>query len=146
MNVRMVLLCIAALALVPAASAQDAHVAIFKNVTGAIKVIRNDATIEAANGMGLERSDRVVSGADASGGIVFKDGTLLTLGASTEVAIRDYQFEPKDSKYAFSVYMNKGTAIYSSGKIGKLAPESVSVETPRATVGVRGTRFIVQAE
>ena len=125
---------------------QDEHVAIFKNLSGTVKVIRNSVVVDATNGMTLSKSDQVVSGAGASGGIVFKDGTLLTVGSSTEVLIRDYVFEPKDSKYAFSVYLAKGTAIYSSGKIGKLAPDTVSVDTPRATVGVRGTRFIVKAE
>ena len=77
---------------------------------------------------------------------MFKDGTLLTVGSATEVQIRDYVFEPKMAKYEFSVYLSKGTAIYSSGKIGKLSPQSVRVDTPTATVGVRGTRFIITAE
>ncbi len=125
---------------------QDEHVAIFKNVSGGIKIVRNDATLAAASGMTLFTSDKVVSDSDASGGIVFKDGTLLTVGSSTEIQIRDYVFEPKESRYAFSLYLAKGTAIYSSGKIGKLSPESVKVNTPTATVGVRGTRFIIKAE
>lgn len=128
------------------AAAQDEHVAIFKNISGTIKVVRNGDDIGAASGMTVLKSDKVVSEAGASGGIVFKDGTLLTLGPSTEVEIRNYVFEPKESQYAFSLYLAKGTAIYSSGKIGKLSPESVSVNTPKATVGVRGTRFIVKAE
>ena len=124
----------------------DDHVAIFKNVSGSVTVVRLDADLKAVSGMELLKSDKVVSGAGASSGIVFKDGTLLTIGSSSEVVIRDYAFEPKESKYAFSVYLAKGKAIYSSGKIGKLSPDSVSVETPKATIGVRGTRFIVEAE
>ena len=49
-------------------------------------------------------------------------------------------------KYAFSLYLDKGPAIYESGKIGKLAPEVVKVETPKATVGVRGTRFLIETD
>lgn len=129
-----------------AALGQDDHVAIFKNVTGTLKVIRNDADLNATSGMALLKSDKVVSAPGASGGIVFKDGTLLTVGSASEVEIRDYVFDPGNAKYAFALYLQKGTAIYSSGKIGKLSPESVNVATPRATVGVRGTRFIVKAE
>ena len=125
---------------------QTEHVAIFKNISGNMKVVRDGSDVNATSGMAVLKSDRVVSDAGASGGIVFKDGTLLTLGPSTEVEIRNYVFEPKESQYAFSLYLAKGTAIYSSGKIGKLSPESVSVNTPKATVGVRGTRFIVKAE
>ncbi len=128
------------------AIAQDGHVALIKSVSGSVKVVRNNVDLPATAGMSLRVADRVVSKAGASGGIVFKDGTLLTIGAGTDIAIRDYVFEPKDSNYAFSVYLAMGTAIYSSGRIGKLAPETVSVSTPSSTVGVRGTRFIVRAE
>ncbi len=125
---------------------EDGHVAIFKNVAGGMKIVRTDATLDAAPGMTLFMSDRVISESNASAGIVFKDGTLVTVGPSTEIQIRDYVFEPKNSKYEFSLYLARGTAIYSSGKIGKLSPESVKVNTPTATVGVRGTRFIIKAE
>lgn len=128
------------------AGAQDAHVAIFKNISGSLKVIRNDSPIDATVGMPLFKSDRVVSTAGATGGIAFKDGTSITIGPSSEISIRDFAFEPAESKYAFSMYLAKGTAIYSSGKIGKVSPESVHVETPNAVVGVRGTRFIVSAD
>jgi hypothetical protein len=125
---------------------EDDHVAIFKNVAGGMKVVREGATSDAASGRPLFTSDKVISNSEGSAGIVFKDGTLLTVGPSTEVQIRDYVFEPENSRYGFSLYLAKGTAIYSSGKIGKLSPESVKVNTPTATVGVRGTRFIINAE
>lgn len=128
------------------AEAQDAHVALFKNVSGTVKVVRENGSVDAAAGMTLFVSDRIISGPGSAAGITFKDGTLVTVGASTEIAVRDYAFETKDSRYAFSMYLAKGTAVYSSGKIGKLAPEAVKVDTPTATVGVRGTRFIVEAE
>ena len=128
------------------AVAQDEHVALFKNVTGDVKIIRNSMDIVAEGGAQLMRSDIVVSGPHSSGGIVFKDGTLLTVGSSTEIEISRYMFNPEEAKYDFSLYLKKGSAIYSSGKLGKLSPQSVSIKTPRATVGVRGTRFIVNAD
>jgi hypothetical protein len=128
------------------AMAQDEHVALIKNVSGDVKIIRNSLDIVAAAGTQLMRSDIVVSGPHSSGGIVFKDGTLLTVGSSTEIEISRYLFRPEEAKYDFSLYLKKGSAIYSSGKLGKLSPQSVSINTPRATVGVRGTRFIVKAD
>lgn len=121
----------------------DAHVALIKNVTGSITIARAAGSLPAAAGSTLEIADRIVSGPGASAGIVFKDGTLLTVGPSSEVRIRDYVFKPSEAKYAFSVYLAKGSAIYSSGEI---APESVQVGSPTATVGVRGTRFLIIAE
>lgn len=126
--------------------AQDEHVAIFKNVSGDIKIIRDQSDIVPVAGTPLMRLDTIVSGPHSSGGIMFKDGTMLTVGSSTEIKISQYIFQPEDAKYDFSLYLSKGSAIYASGKIGKLSPQSVSVNTPRATVGVRGTRFIVKVD
>ena len=126
--------------------AADEHVALFKGVVGHVQVLRGEASLPAVPGMQLFIADRLTSDAGASAGISFRDGTLLTLGAGSDLKLRDYVFAPKQAKYAFSVYLAKGSAIYSSGKIGKLAPESVKVDTPTATVGVRGTRFIIEAQ
>jgi hypothetical protein len=37
----------------------------------------------------------------------------------------------------------KGTASFISGKMTKLSPDSVILETPSATIGVRGTTYHV---
>ena len=129
-----------------AASANGEHVATFKNVSGDIGIARNGATLNAVSGSTLFVSDRIVSGTGSSAGIVFKDGTQLTLGPSTDIQVRDYAFEPKQAKFEFFVYLARGAAVYSSGMIAKLAPESVKVATPTATIGVRGTRFIIEAD
>jgi hypothetical protein len=126
--------------------AADEHVALFKGVVGHVQVLRGTASLTAAPGMQLFIADRLTADAGASAGITFKDGTLLTLGSGSDIKLRDYVFDTKQAKYAFSVYLAKGSAIYSSGKIGKLAPEAVKVDTPTATVGVRGTRFIIEAQ
>jgi hypothetical protein len=128
------------------AYADENHVALIKNVTGTVTVIRAGARLPATPGFELNKSDEIVSDAGATGGVVFRDGTLLTVGSGSDLLIKDYVFQPEEAKYAFAVYLSKGSAVYSSGKIGKLAPESVSVATPKAVIGVRGTRFIVNAE
>lgn len=139
-----VILC---LLLVPAISrADDGHIAVIRQISGHVTVVRDAMEIPAALGMNLMRSDKLVSAADGSAGMIFEDGTLLTLGKSSEVNLTRYSFSPADSNYAFSAYLKRGTAIYSSGKIGKIAPQSVSVETPKAVIGVRGTRFLVSVD
>lgn len=129
-----------------AAHANGESVATFKNVSGDIGIARNGATLNAVSGSTLFVSDRIVSGTGSSAGIVFKDGTQLTLGPSTDIQVRDYAFEPKQAKFEFFVYLARGAAVYSSGMIAKLSPESVKVATPTATIGVRGTRFIIEAD
>lgn len=125
--------------------AGDNHAALVKTVNGEVTVTREQDAFVATSGTTLLVSDRVVTAPGASAAIVFRDGTLLTLGSGADVLVRDYVFEPKDSKFSFSLYLAKGSAIYESGKIGKLSPQSVKVDTPNASVGVRGTRFLIEA-
>jgi len=126
------------------AAADDDHVALFKKVSGNVKIVRGNTELVPAPGTQIMRMDSIVAGPKSSAGVVFVDGTALTIGPSTEIEISRYVFRPEEAKYDFSVYLKKGSAIYSSGKLAKLSPESVSVSTPRATVGVRGTRFIIK--
>ncbi|VXB33267.1 conserved exported hypothetical protein [Luteimonas sp. 9C] len=126
-------------------AAADQHVGLMKAVSGGVSIVQASATRAAEAGTQLQIADRIVTAPGATASIVFRDGTMLTLGGGADVHVRDYVFEPKANRYAFSVYMGQGSAIYESGKIGRLAPESVQVETPQATVGVRGTRFLIEA-
>lgn len=128
------------------AVAAESHAALVKSVSGVVQVTREHKTFAATSGTTLQVSDRVVTAPGASAAIVFRDGTLLTLGSKADILVRDYVFAPKDNKFAFSVYLARGSAIYESGKIGHLSPQSVKFETPKATVGVRGTRFLIELD
>lgn len=134
------------LALTGLAYASDSHVGVLKYVSGQVVVVRAGETLQPAPGMRLMKTDVIRSGPDSSAGVIFIDGTRLTVGASSEVHIRQYLFDPGAGKYDFNLYLKQGSLMYDSGKLGKLAPESVSVSTTRATTGVRGTRFILKEE
>lgn len=141
-----VLLLFGLLVRTPVVFAADDHVGLIKSVAGNVKILRQATSLDAKVGTTLQVADRLQTGPDSTAAIVFLDGTLLTLGGGADVQLRDYLFEPNSSHYGFSLYLNKGSAIYASGKIGKVAPETVKIETPSATIGVRGTRFLVQAQ
>ncbi len=128
------------------AFAQNEHVATFDNVTGQVVVLRGKTKLIAVAGTKLLRTDVVRSGPKSSGHMLFRDGTRLTVGASTEIEIRSYVFQPEESKYDFNVFLKKGSATYSSGKLGKLAPEAVNLNTPRASTGIRGIHFTREEE
>ncbi|WP_201289087.1 hypothetical protein [Luteimonas cellulosilyticus] len=106
-------------------AASDLHVALVKGVAGSVSIVQANATRTAEAGTQLRVSDRIVTAPGATASIVFRDGTMLTVGGGADVHVRDYVFEPKAGRYAFSLYMGQGSAIYESGKIGRLAPESV---------------------
>ena len=130
----------------PSVMAQNSNVGLVKNTSGQVLIVRDSARLSVQKGDHLNKSDVVETGPDGSVGIVFTDGTTVAIGPETEFHIQNYRFAPEVNTYAFSLYLKKGSAIYNSGKIGKLAPESVKLNTPKATVGIRGTRLILEVK
>ncbi|MBI9089200.1 MAG: FecR domain-containing protein [Desulfobacterium sp.] len=145
MGKKMNFLAIALLMLSADAWAQE-HVGALKSVSGDVQIKRGDSFVEAHSGLQLMNSDLLITRTKGYAGVIFTDGTTVTIGPDTEFNINSYTFEPGTEKYDFSMYLKKGSAVYNSGKIGKLSPGSVKLSTPRATVGIRGTRFILKVE
>jgi hypothetical protein len=127
------------------AMAQE-HAGMVKTVSGKVDIQRQATTLTAEKGTLLTKDDVLISGNSGYAGIMFTDGTIITIGPQTEFKIANYVFEPEINEYDFSFFLEKGSAIYNSGKISKLSPESVKITTPKATVGIRGTRFIIKVE
>lgn len=98
----------------------------------------------AAIGAELRQNDRVRTGKPAAVGIVLTDDTTISLGSNSELALNDYAFEPKQGKFALALRMVKGTFSYITGQIGKLSPDAAHVQTPDATIAVRGTKLLVE--
>ncbi len=124
----------------------DQHVAMIKNVSKNVQIKRISSMLEARKGLQLVNSDIIYTKANGHAGIIFLDGTTITIGPDSEFKIKNYVFKPNTETYDFSIYLKKGSALFNSGKIGKLSPESVDLSTPRATVGIRGTRFIIKVQ
>lgn len=117
-----------------------------KSVDGNAVVVRGGSNIEAVPGLRLYQQDTLTTGEKGAMGIIFRDNSTLSLGASSTIVIDEFLFSPAEGKLGMITQMMKGTAVYLSGEIAKLAPESVKVETPLATIGIRGTRFMVQVD
>jgi hypothetical protein len=98
------------------------HAALVKTVTGVVNVTRQHDTFAATGGTTLRVSDRVVTAPGASAAIVFRDGTLLTLGSGADIVVRDYVFAPKDDKFAFSVYLARGGGDLRVGQDRQVVP------------------------
>lgn len=113
---------------------------------GAAFILRGGQRLPAAIGARLFPQDGLQTGHDGSIGVVLRDDTALSLGPDSEVALKDFVFQPKDGLFASVLRLVKGTMVYLSGRIAKLAPNSMKVETPVGVVAVRGTKFLVKAD
>jgi hypothetical protein len=120
---------------------------------GQIKVAKGQVTVERAGqalpgqvGLRLEAQDVVRTGADGSVGITMRDNSLLSAGPNSLVALERFEFEPTTQAGRFDSRLDRGTLAVLSGRLAKQSPQAVTVRTPSAVLGVRGTEFVVAVE
>ncbi len=117
-----------------------------KTAEGEARVERAGKLLSARAKMKLNIGDKLVTGPDGSMGILLRDNTSLSLGPKSELAIDEFLFTPAQSKLSLVARITRGTASYISGKIGRLSPKSVRLETPDATIGIRGTKLLIKVD
>jgi len=75
----------------------------------------------------------------------FVDNQLVVLKADTVFRIDEYKFkDKKDSDKSAALSLLKGGMRSVTGLIGKSARDKYKVKTPVATMGVRGTHYVIQ--
>ncbi|MCK9990936.1 MAG: hypothetical protein RugAbin2_01950 [Rugosibacter sp.] len=115
-----------------------------QNIEGLASIQRDGVTLPGAAGAALYRGDLIRTGKPGAMGIVLTDDTTISLGSNSELSLEDYAFKPKEGKFALALRMMKGTFSYITGQIVKLAPETARVQTPDATLAVRGTKLLIE--
>lgn len=135
------------LAAATGASAQGERnqVALVKVVDGQVFTLRADERSELGVGEPIFIEDVVETHA-GSVGLTFKDGSRISIGPNSRVQFTDFAFAPTEGRLSMVIDFFRGTLLYVSGVIAKLAPEAVKVRTPVATVAVRGTRFLAEVQ
>jgi len=130
------------LVLAPAAIAAD--VGLIKTSKGGVVLVRDGQELPAPAGTPVRQSDRVMTKADGSAGIAFKDNSLLSLGPDSSLDISLFSFGAKEKPDALEATLNRGSLSAVSGKIVAKSPEAMKIKTPTTILGVRGTEFYVQ--
>ena len=73
--------------------------------------------------------------------IKFVDDTQISLTEHTLVEITEYVYDPNPSKSKMAMNFVAGTARFATGGLGLVPVENIQIETPTATIGIRGTDF-----
>lgn len=115
-----------------------------KTVRGPVRIQRDGGSVEARIGSPVYERDRVIVPDASSVGISMSDETLISVGRNSVLVIDKYSYDPvtRDGQVATSIL--KGTLRYVTGLIGHMHPQSIKVTTANATIGIRGTEFIVE--
>ena len=127
-------------------NASDVPVGSVNQLKGTASIVRKNQIIPARIGEKIYKMDVLKTGREGSLGVIFEDDTSLSIGPQSEIIISEFLFSPAEGKLSIVTRLLKGSAIYLTGIIGKLSPESVRFETPVANIGIRGTKFAVKIE
>ena len=114
-------------------------------VTSGVAFVRQQSgQVPAKVGLAVYESDTLTTGADGRIGVTLRDETRIALGPQSEVRLDRFQYAPAEGQLAFVMRIAQGLATYVSGRIAKLSPDAVRLETPAAVVGVRGTHLAIR--
>jgi hypothetical protein len=134
------------LALMVALSAQLAWAAAkVESVVGNVQAIplKGSAGPLAPNAV-VDTGTTVTTGDGAQVVLRFDDGHVIALSEKSEFTIQSYRFEaakPESGSIVFSIL--KGALRSVTGLIGKTKPDNFALRAPQATIGIRGTDFMV---
>ena len=125
------------LAQVPGASSIGA----VEKLSGAVTLTRSDGTVvDASEGSAVFSGDIIKTETGANIGIRFVDDTNFVLGESGRMVIDEMIYDPSNnsnSSSSFSVV--QGVFSFVSGQVAKAGDDAMVVNTPVASIGIRGT-------
>jgi len=101
---------------------------------------RKNQSITGAKGTGVEMADSIRT-AQGKVGITFDDNTKVQVNENSKLVIDDFVYDANKKTGKLALNMALGTVRYASGQIAKNDPQKVALNTPSATISVRGTDF-----
>jgi hypothetical protein len=108
--------------------------------TGSAEIKRATSVIASSLQSGVEMKDAITT-ANGKTGITFQDDTKVQITEHSKLIIDTFVYDDSKKTGKLGMKMALGTIKYASGQIAKSDPQQVVVETPTATIGVRGTDF-----
>ncbi len=90
-------------------------------------------------------TDKITTEAGATVQLRFEDNTKFIIGADSVLVIEQFIFKKPDQANSFSSRVLQGTFRFITGLIALEKPEAMEVNTPVATIGIRGTHVIGEA-
>ena len=86
-------------------------------------------------------SDDIVMTGKGKTAIQFLDDTRVDITEHSKLIIDAFVYDAETSTGSLSIKASLGTIRYASGLIAKNSKQNVKIQTPTATIGVRGTDF-----
>jgi len=88
-------------------------------------------------------NQRIVTLAQSKVQLIFKDDSIFTLGQNAEIKLDKFVYNTETQEGNSLIEATKGLFKFVTGKIAKKNPKQVKINTPFATIGVRGSGGLV---
>ena len=95
-------------------------------------------------GTPISEGDRIITGGDAVAIIVFVDEGRISLRADSELLVKQYKVDPAGLNSHLDLELVRGAIRQISGQAARMQPERYRLNTPIASIGVRGTDFLAK--
>ncbi len=83
----------------------------------------------------------VISDAAGRAQLMFPDTTTVSIAPGTEIALAEFVDDPNEESIILN--MAQGTARFITGEVSRRKPSAMVVNTPQASIGIRGTMVTV---
>ncbi|WP_051358569.1 MULTISPECIES: VCBS domain-containing protein [unclassified Afipia] len=113
-----------------------------QKMSGSATVIRNGVSVELRVGDAVQKGDVVQTGSDSSIGMTFVDGSVFGMTSNARMVLNEMIFDPNGSSNSSLISLVQGTITFVAGQTAKNG--NMRVETPVATMGIRGTAVLVE--
>lgn len=103
---------------------------------------RKGDELQTDKGLAIEPLDTAIT-ANGRLRIDFIDDTRVDITEHSRLVIDEFVYDPDQNIGKLSLKASLGTVRYASGQIAKKYKQNVKIRTPSATIGVRGTDFVM---
>lgn len=108
---------------------------------GSTELQRSDQTLPLKRGDKIKQDDQVVTGKDARLVVRMNEGSIITLGENTRIHFNSWSYNKDRTDNHGQLELLDGVFRFVTGKITQQPNPDLSVNTPVATMGIRGTDF-----
>ena len=112
-----------------------------ENLSGAVWAIRADGSrVELNVGDSVYQGDVLESGPEGAVGVLLADQTTFSMGEGGRMVLDEMIYDPGTQEGSVSISVLQGVFTFVSGQVAKTDPDAMTLDTPVATIGIRGTQ------
>ncbi|HEY9079783.1 DUF4114 domain-containing protein [Magnetovibrio sp.] len=112
-----------------------------EKLVGTVTAVRADGTrVELQAGDPVYQGDILETGPDGAIGVILADETTFSMAEDGRMVLDEMVYDPGTQEGSVSMSVMQGVFTFVSGQVAKTDPDAMTLHTPVATIGIRGTQ------